>query len=100
MLILLPSSTNNILAEWQGPYPITRRVGKVNYEVKIAGQRKQKRVLHVNMLQEWHAPTAIACWAEDITEHTEEDEEPVSYFDTEEQNYCVHLITSGTNLSR
>ena len=49
----------------------------------MAGRRKQKRILHVNMLREWHAPTAITCWAEDITEHTEEDEEPLSYFDTD-----------------
>ena len=75
VLILLPSSTNKLLAEWQGPYPITRRVGKVNYEVKMAGRRKQKRILHINMLREWHA--------EDITEHTEEDEEPLSYFNTD-----------------
>ena len=33
VLILLPTSHNKLLAKWQGPYKVLRRLGKVNYEV-------------------------------------------------------------------
>ena len=35
VLVLLPTSNNTLLAEWQGPYQITRRVSKVNYELRM-----------------------------------------------------------------
>ena len=41
VLILLPTSHNNLLAKWQGPYKF-RSLGKVNYEVDMPGARKQK----------------------------------------------------------
>lgn len=33
VLLLLPSSSNKLLVEWQGPYEIIERVGEVNYRV-------------------------------------------------------------------
>ena len=81
VLVLLPTSTNKLLAEWQGPYPITKRIGEVNYEVRMTDRRKQRRVFHVNMLRLWHAPTALSCWAGDVTETADEDDDPVTYFD-------------------
>ena len=35
VLVLLPTSSNKLLAEWQRPYQVVKRVGKVNYEIKI-----------------------------------------------------------------
>ena len=35
ILVLLPTSNNKLLAEWQGPYPVTRKVGKVTYQIKM-----------------------------------------------------------------
>ena len=35
VLVLLPTSTNKLLAGWRGPYPIVRRVNRVNYEVEM-----------------------------------------------------------------
>ena len=43
VLLLLPSSTKKFLAQWQGPYSVTRRVGKI--EMPDKGGRKQ--VFHV-----------------------------------------------------
>jgi len=37
--VLLPTSSNKLLAQWQGPYRILRRVGKVDYEVLIPDKR-------------------------------------------------------------
>lgn len=33
VLVLLPSSSSKLLAKWQGPFVVTRRVGDVDYEV-------------------------------------------------------------------
>jgi hypothetical protein len=54
VLVLLPTSSNKLLAEWQGPYTILRRMGRVVYEVDMHNRRKRRRIFHVNMLREWH----------------------------------------------
>ena len=53
VLVLLPTSTNKLLAQWQGPYQIVKRMGKVTYMVDMYDHRKRKRVFHVNMLKEF-----------------------------------------------
>ena len=94
VLVLLPTSTNKLLAKWQGPYTITRRVGQVNYEVQMSDKRKQKCIFHINMLREWNAPMAISCWANDAPESNDDDDGPISYFDSSldgEAVYCGSL---------
>ena len=49
VLVLLPTSTSKLLAQWQGPYPVIRSVGSVNYQIDMVGKRKRKRIFHVNM---------------------------------------------------
>ena len=56
VLVLFPTSTSKLLARWQGPYKIVRKVGHVNYEVDMTDKKKRKRVLQVNLLRKWHAP--------------------------------------------
>ena len=90
VLVLLPTSNNKLLAEWQGPYQITRRVSKVNYEVRMTHRRKQKQILHINMLRAWHAPTAVSYWADDVTEDGDEGNDPITYFDTEPDGEPVY----------
>ena len=56
VLLLLPSSTNKFVAQWQGPYTVTKRTGKVNYEIQMPDKGNRKQVFHVNYLrklQEW-----------------------------------------------
>ena len=53
-LLLLPSSTKKFLAQWQGPYSVTRRVGKVNYEIEMPDNGGRKQVFHVNYLGKFH----------------------------------------------
>lgn len=44
VLVLLPTSTNKLLVQWQGPYKVLRKVGKTNYEILIKnGNRKRKK---------------------------------------------------------
>ena len=57
VLVLLPTSTSKLLAQWQGSYMIVKRVGKVNYMVDMVDRRKRQRIFHVNMLCKWNVPT-------------------------------------------
>ena len=47
MLVLLPTLSNKLLAQWQGPFPIVKQVGKVNYQVDMGSQRKYHPCEHV-----------------------------------------------------
>ena len=79
VLVLLPTETSKLLAKWQGPYQVLRRVGKVDYLVDMHDRRKRKRVLHINMLQKWHKPTVTATsyMADELPGDREETEVPV-----------------------
>ena len=72
VLVLLPTSTNKLLAEWCGPYRVLRKIGTVNYEVDMADRKKKKRILHVNMLKQWYSPTAVSFLAEEVPEETDD----------------------------
>ena len=56
VLVLLPTSASKLLAEWQGPYPVLRRVGQVSYEVDMTDKKKRRRIFHINMLRSWVTP--------------------------------------------
>ena len=79
MLVLFPSSTTKLWAQWQGPYEIKRQIGKVDYKVEMFDKKKRKRVLHVNTLKEWVSP--VGGKAEEFEEddivllHEEEDQD-------------------------
>ena len=51
VLLLLPTSSNKLLAQWQGPYWVTRKVGKVDYEIDMPNKRNRKKVFHMNILK-------------------------------------------------
>ncbi|XP_026005285.1 uncharacterized protein LOC113010452 [Astatotilapia calliptera] len=53
VLLLLPSSNSKLLAKWQGPYIVLRRMGPVTYEIHHPGKKKPKQTYHVNLLKEW-----------------------------------------------
>ena len=53
MLVLLPTESAKLFAKWQGPYEITRRVSKVDYEVNMVDKKKKLQVLHANLLKLW-----------------------------------------------
>ena len=72
VLVLLPTSTNKLLAEWCGPYPVVRQTSPVNYEVNMTDRRKKKRIFHVNMLRRWHAPSAVSLLAEEVHDGTDD----------------------------
>jgi hypothetical protein len=69
VLVLLPTSTNKLRAQWQGPYDIVRKQGEANYIVDMADKRKRHRTFHVNMLREWYDSKPLALFT------TEDDEQ-------------------------
>ena len=81
VLILLPTSNNKLLAEWRGPYPVVRKVSNVNYEVRLTDSRRKNRILHVNMLREWHSPNAVSFLAEEVVGEAEDDADDVVLWD-------------------
>ena len=68
VLVLLPDSTQKLFARWQGPYVIKKKVGDVDYQVDMWDKKKRYRVLHVNLLSKWHAPSNNAYAAEVVEE--------------------------------
>jgi len=66
VLVLLPSSTNKLVAQWQGPYCVLKRRGKVDYLTDLHDRRKRRRVYHVNMLWKWYAPSIGSYMAEEL----------------------------------
>ena len=71
VLVLLPTSSSKLTAQWQSPYQVVSRVGNVNYLVHMPDHRKKKRVLHINMLQKWHQPLATVFLAAEEMEQEE-----------------------------
>ena len=49
--VLLPTPSNKLLAEWKGPFVVTKAVSPVDYEIQI--NSKVKKPFHINMLKEW-----------------------------------------------
>jgi len=62
---LLPTDSNKLLAQWQGPYHVLRRVGAVNYEVYMPDKRKRKVMYYINMLKKWYPPETKCFWMAD-----------------------------------
>ena len=50
VLVLLPTSSSKLEAQWQGPYTVEERVGKVNYRISTPGHRNKTEVYHINIL--------------------------------------------------
>ena len=53
VLVLLPTSSTKLLAKWQGPFVVTRRVGNVDYEVVRPDRGDSRQIYHINLLKRW-----------------------------------------------
>ncbi|XP_062589077.1 uncharacterized protein LOC134250727 [Saccostrea cucullata] len=51
VLVLLPTSTSKLMAQWKGPYEVVKKVSPVDYKVRIS--KNKEPIYHVNMLKEW-----------------------------------------------
>ena len=98
VLVLLPTSTSKLLAQWQGPYQVVQRMGKVTYMVDIHDHRKRRRVFHVNMLKEFqiHSVTESSYFVTD-SGGDDEDEDLLFWLDgtPEDKPLIGQELTSG-----
>lgn len=53
VLVMLPTSDSKLLAKWQGPFEVQKKLGPTTYQVSNPGRQHSSRVLHVNLLKEW-----------------------------------------------
>jgi len=53
VLLLLPTSDSKLLTKWHGPYEVSRRIGKVTYELYMPERAKKHQTFHVNLLKEY-----------------------------------------------
>ena len=73
VLVLMPTSTHKLRAQWQGPYTIVEKRGEATYVVDMDNKRKRLQTFHVNMLREWYDNKSLALFTEDVTESDRED---------------------------
>ena len=66
VLVLLPTTTDKLTAQWQGPYQVLERKGKVTYSVDMHDKRKRTRVFHVNMLKAFQVRSEETCFLEEV----------------------------------
>jgi len=52
VLVMLPTQESKLLAKWQGPYEVIRKISPTTYEISTPG-RSRPRILHINLLKEW-----------------------------------------------
>lgn len=53
VLLLVPTTEAKLLARWQRPYTVERRIGEVDYEVEMPDKRDKVKIFHVNLLNVW-----------------------------------------------
>ena len=73
VLVLLPTSTNKLRAQWQGRYEIVQKNGEANYVVDMDDKRKRLRTFHVNMLRGWHESKPLSLFTSDSDESDVDD---------------------------
>ena len=60
VLVLLPTSSTKLLAKWQGPFVVTRRVGDVDYKVERSDRGESRQIYHINLLKRWNDVVPVA----------------------------------------
>ena len=78
VLVLLPTSTSKLLAQWHGPYDMLKKRGKATYLVDLA-DKKRKRVLHINLLRRWQEPESHNYFADESSEEEEEEVDELTW---------------------
>ena len=92
VLVLLPTRSEKLLTKWKGPYKVTKRIGKVNYQIEIPGATNKQKLFHISMLKKWHP-------AEELHYHAVTDD-PDNNLDVEWRNHNPDAtLTVGAKLS-
>ncbi len=92
VLVLLPTSSSKLLANWQGPFVVTRRVGELDYEVKRTDRGDACQIYHLNLLKRWNEGTLVGLAA---VVSNEDDLGPEAAL----KNHPFALVSGGDHLS-
>ncbi len=92
VLVLLPTSSSKLLAKWQGPFVVTRRVGELDYEVKRTDRGDSCQIYHLNLLKRWNEGTSVGLAA---VVSNEDDLGPEAAL----KNHPFALVSGGDHLS-
>ena len=60
VLVFRPIRMAKLLNQWQGPYPISKKITDVTYQVDLGTTRKRFRTFHVNSIRRWTSPAPAA----------------------------------------
>lgn len=83
VLLLLPTSESSLLAKWQGPYEVLRKLSPTNYEISVPDRKKKSQIFHINLLRPWNERKGS--WSEQLWARKVDDEEEL-----EEQYFPVN----------
>ncbi|KAJ1149414.1 hypothetical protein NDU88_002224 [Pleurodeles waltl] len=56
-LVLLPSTDNKLLAQWQGPFEVTAQINPTTYKLSMSQNGGREQIYHINLLKKWIEPT-------------------------------------------
>uniref|UniRef100_A0A673ICM5 CCHC-type domain-containing protein n=1 Tax=Sinocyclocheilus rhinocerous TaxID=307959 RepID=A0A673ICM5_9TELE len=73
VLLLLSTSESSLLAKWQGPYEVLRKLSPTNYEISLPDRKKKSQIFHINLLRPWNERKGS--WSEQLWATKVEDEE-------------------------
>jgi len=57
VLVLRPSRKNKLIAKWQGPGKVMRKISDTNYIVKMPNDGEREHIYHINMLKKYFQRT-------------------------------------------
>ena len=60
VMVLVPMSEYQLLAQWRGPYGVTERVSPVNYHIKPLDRRKKGQLYQINLLKKYKRVALMA----------------------------------------
>ena len=73
MGVLIPVQSNKLFAQWQGPFKVVRKLGKVTYQVDTLQRVNRYRTYHVNLLKRWELPDSITGFMEEVPDDGDTD---------------------------
>ena len=55
--MFLTTAANQLKLQWTGSYKMIRNmhVGAVDYEIKMPGRRQERKIYHVNLVEDWES---------------------------------------------
>ena len=67
-MVLLPTNTNKLIAQLQGPYQVIKKISNVNYQIDMHDRWKRKSIFHVNMFHPWYITVSNSCFVGEASE--------------------------------